>query len=105
MNNLRSQITVEEITVLYSRNEIHVKGMQHRAHLKFASSWFISNHELNRLLNELQKVNPSKEIAELFESNYSSEGLVMYLSSDVLESSTVETNWLDPAMPIREIRA
>jgi hypothetical protein len=105
MNNLADQITIEEITLLNSRNEIHVRGTQHRGYLNFASSWYISSHELNRLLNQLQKVNPSKEIGALFENNYSSEGLIMCLTAQDLDNSTIEMNWMDVTVPILEIRA
>ena len=98
-------VTISEITVFSERNEIFVRGKQHRNHLNFESAWYINNHELNRLLNELQRINSTLDVVDLFSTYQSSDGTIMQLTCKQLEKSYVQADWLDYSPIVREIRA
>ena len=104
MNNAAT-IKIKEITVFGGRNEITVLGTQYRNHLSYESTWHINNHELNRLINELQRLNDHLQIAEIFSTFMSTEGLIMQLDGQKLEVSDVRVGWLADSPLAREIRA
>ena len=99
------KVTIDEITVFTGRNEILVRGIQHRNHLNYESSWYINNHELNRLINQLQQNNAFLDVIDLFTTYTSADGNILQLHGDVLDESNVFADWLDQSTIAREIRA
>ncbi len=101
----KENVTIHEITVFGGRNEIFVRGTQHREHLNYESSWYINTHELNCLMNELQRINSHLNIAEVFMSYKSTEGSIMQLNGNKLTETKVNAGWLEQSPIAREIRA
>lgn len=99
------KVTIDEITVFTGRNEILVRGTQYRNHLNYESSWFINNHELNRLVNQLQHNNTFIDVLDLFATYTTAEGNILQLNGEALDESTVYADWLDQSPIVREIRA
>jgi hypothetical protein len=101
----KENVTIHEITVFGGRNEILVRGTQHRDHLNYESSWYINTHELNRLMNELQRLNSHLYITDVFTSYTSTEGSIFQLEGNKLTERKVNAGWLEQSPVAREIRA
>lgn len=106
MRNALETIDIKEIMILSSHDEIMIKGIQHRDYLHFETKLFVNSTQLNKLLNELQKLNEEQEITSMFKSQPGTDGNdVFYFDTTQLSTSTVELYKFEPANHLLQIRA
>lgn len=104
--NTPQTIEIKEIMILPLNDEIMIKGNQQRDFLSFETKFFVNSTQLNKLMNELQKLNSDLEVTDMFKSQpYSDGNSVLYFDATQLEMRTVELYKFEPSNHSLQIRA
>ena len=100
--------TIEVNTILFESNdpEVLVKGTMTKGHMAFETDMLISQSQLNRLINQLQRQNNNLEVSALLKSEkmYNDETLYTAELSEVSNRS-IDLQDLSVISPIKQIRA
>ncbi len=101
-----SILNIKEITLLTSTNEITlIAGMQ-RDNLSYETKIGLSSTQLNLIINQLQKLNPDFEVAELFVEEQVDYQTSMYsLLGNKLENTLIPMDCFELNYPLKQIRA
>ena len=106
MKNALQTIEINEIMILSSNDEIMIKGTQQREFLSFETQLYINSTQLNKIINELQKLNAEQEVSEMFKSQPSIDGKTMFcFDATELEISTIEFDVFEQNNKLLQIRA
>lgn len=105
---LKGRKVIEINQVLFETNdqEVLVKGELHKGHLKFATDIIISHSQLNQLMNQIQKQNPTADFSNLFKTEKMYDGEVLYSANFTADTTNfVDINLLTDSTHLRQIRA
>jgi hypothetical protein len=69
---------LKEIAILSFANEIIMRGKITKNNLSYESQISINSHQLNKVINELQKQNPEDDISGSFRTETDGYGNVIY---------------------------
>lgn len=105
MNTHLTTIRIESIIFDNTDTKVLIKGETFKNHLSYASEMFISFTELNILLNNLQKKNPSAVISEMLEEEHFGDYHQTTLAAENLENTLVDLSFLSSKGVKKLIRA
>ena len=106
MKRFTETMQLKDIIVLSATNEITLSGTVNRDHLHFDTKMNLTSTQLNVLLNQLQKLNPGLEVADLFETIHSANQLKLFLlDGSNLMDSQIDLSVLQEFNTLKQIRA
>jgi len=101
-----SILNIKEITLLTSTNEITLIADMQRDNLSYETAIGLSSTQLNLIINQLQKINPDFEVADLFMEEQVDYQTSMYsLSGTKLENTMIPMDCFDINYELKQIRA
>jgi hypothetical protein len=101
-----SILNIKEITLLTSTNEITLIAYMQRDNLSYETAIGLSSTQLNLIINQLQKINPDFEVADLFMEEQVDYQTSMYsLLGKKLENTMIPMDCFDVNYELKQIRA
>jgi hypothetical protein len=101
-----SILNIKEITLLTSTNEITLIADMQRNNLSYETTIGLSSTQLNLIINQLQKINPDFEVADLFLEEQVDYAISMYsLKGSKLENTSIPMECFDVHDQLKQIRA
>lgn len=101
-----SILNIKEITLLTSTNEITLIAEMHRDKLSYETTIGLSSTQLNLIINQLQKINPDFEVADLFLEEQVDYATSMYsLMGSKLGNTCIPMDCFDVHDQLKQIRA
>jgi hypothetical protein len=101
-----SILNIKEITLLTSTNEITLIADMQRNKLSYETKIGLSSTQLNLIINQLQKINPDFEVADLFLKEQIDFATSMYsLMASKLENTCIPMDCFDVHDQLKQIRA
>jgi hypothetical protein len=102
---MATQINIKGIYFLSSSQEVSIVGTVQQGIFSYPSEIVTDHSGLNLVMNQLQQLNPEKDVYGLLESLKN--GAIQYyeLSTTSLNHTRIETAYISSAKPYRELRA
>jgi hypothetical protein len=101
-----SILSIKEITILTSTNEIRLIADMQRDNLSYETTIGLSSTQLNLIINQLQKLNPDFEVSELFmEEQVDYQTSLYSFMSTSLENTIIPMDCFDVNYELKQIRA
>jgi hypothetical protein len=101
-----SILSIKEITLLTSTNEITLIAEMQRDNLSYETTIGLSSTQLNLIINQLQKINPDFEVSELFLEEHVDYQTSMYsFMASKLENTCIPMACFDVNDELKQIRA
>ena len=85
-----NSIAIQEISLYTAKDEICLKGRMQQGQLSYDTSVFISSSQLNRVINQLQKLNEEVDVSASFSSKCDYDGnLFMWLNTQDFNETSI----------------
>ena len=85
-----NSIAIQEISLYTAKDEICLRGRMQQGQLSYDTSVFISSTQLNKVINQLQKLNEEMDVAASFSSKSDGEGnLFMWLNTQDFNETSI----------------
>ena len=100
--------TIEVNTILFESNdpEVLVKGTMTKGHMTFETDMLISQSQLNRLINQLQRQNNNLEMSQLLRSDKMYDNETLYTAElSSVSNRSINLRDLSVLRPVKQIRA
>ena len=106
MNTTAQTFEISEITILTFPDEISMRGVIHKNNLSYETALNINSHQLNKVINSLQMLNPESDVMASFEDQTDGYGNTLYFFyGDQLNNCTIELDAFSDLHEMKRIRA
>jgi hypothetical protein len=106
MNTTAQTFEISEITILTFADEICMRGVIHKNNLSYETSLSINSHQLNKVINTLQMLNPASDVADCFKNQTDGYGNTLYFFyGDQLNNCEIELDAFSDLNEMKRIRA
>lgn len=105
MESNHHQIDIVEILMLPSHDEVMLLGKVYRAALTYDTRIYINSTQLNKIINELIRLNPEVEIADFVQNQSTEDGIIRYIDCTKIAISSIATCVFDHFDQPKQIRA
>ncbi len=86
---MENHMEITKVKIASCEQDVEILGQLTTGNFKYQSSVVINVADLNRLINHLQRLNPSDEISAMFTSTTFPDGTEYELDTNSLENKTI----------------
>lgn len=106
MEGFTQTIEIKDIIFLTENNEITLTGTVKRNTMSYETHMLLDSTQLNLVINQLQKINPTEEVSEMFQSRSTENGQILFFfDASNLKNASLEVHTFAQNQEILQIRA